>query len=521
MYSLLIADDEELVRRGLAETLDWESLGFRVTGTAKDGAEALNILDRDGADVVLADIRMPNLNGLDMAARIRIQYPKTRVVILSGYDDFEYARNAIEQDVFSYLLKPLKEERAVEVFKQLKKTLDLEKKDSVDLHKGKTIRLQGVLRKIFNTREGSEEILAILGQPYPGGIVMMLNPGFNNTDITENNNRYRILPRFLESLDGLSENTIATSLNENRIAVLLISPLTELENSVEHTYQEICRRGQEYGGMNFTAAVGKPAEHIEDIARSGSEARALLGHALYLGKNRLIKEKDTQHEHVLNLPDFQREAGRFTDIMSSRDETALIARTDRIFSLMREAHPRDTTPLKTWFRNFFYSLNLVLSERGFASEAVLGNLESLIDTLAMARTIGDMRDIFYNQALSGLEETSKTSDKSGHRVVRYTIEALQSRFSENVGLDIIADELNISSPYLSRLFKSETGVNFKEYLTRLRLDKARELLRDTGLRVYEIADATGYPDQKYFSEIFKKRTGMTPSEYRVEVRPPG
>ncbi len=520
MYSLLIADDEELVRRGLAETFDWESLGFRVTGTAKDGAEALNILGRDGADVVLADIRMPNLNGLDMAARIRIQSPKTRVVILSGYDDFEYARNAIEQDVFSYLLKPLKEERAAEVFKQLKKTLDLEKEDSTDRHKGKTIRLQDILRRIFNTGEGSEEISAILEQPYSGGTVMMLDPCIHKSNITENN-PYRILPRFLESLNGLSENIVATSLNENRIAILLISPLTELKNSVERTYQEIRRRGQEYGGMNFTAAVGNPAEHIQDIARSGSEARALLGHALYLGKNRLIEGKDIQREHALKLPDFQREAGRFTDIMTSRDETALIARSDRIFSLMREACPRNTTPLRTWFRNFFYSLNLVLTERGFASEAVLGNIDNIIDALAMARTIEDMRDIFYNKALSGLEETSKNTDKSGHRVVRYTIEALQTRFSEDVGLDVIADELNISSPYLSRLFKAETGVNFKEYLTRLRLDKARKMLRETGLKVYEIADATGYPDQKYFSELFKKRTGMAPREYRMEVRPPG
>jgi len=520
MYSLLIADDEELVRRGLAETLDWESMGFKVTGTAKDGAEALKILDRGGVDVVLADIRMPNLNGLEMAARIRIQYPKIRVVILSGYGDFEYARNAIEQDVFSYLLKPLKEERATEVFKQLKRTLNLEKKDSADRHKGKTIQLQEILRRIFNTGEGIEEIPAILGQPYPGGIVMMLDPCFEKMNLTEGAHWHKILPGFLESLEGLSENIIAASLHENRIAVLLISPLTEIENSVEHTYQEIRRRGQEYGGMNFTAAVGKPAEHIEDIARSGSEARVLLGHALYLGKNRLIKEKDIQPEQVLNLPDFQREAGRFIDIMSSRDEAALITRTDRIFSLMREACPRDTIPLKTWFRNFFYTLNIVLAERGFASEAVLGNIDNLIDTLARAGTIEDMRDIFYTQALSGLEVTSKTSDKSGHRMVRYTIEALQSRFSEDLGLEIIADELDISSPYLSRLFKSETSVNFKEYLTRLRLDKARELLRNTGLKVYEIAEATGYPDQKYFSDIFKKRTGMTPSEYRMEVRPP-
>ncbi len=520
MYSLLIADDEELVRRGLAETLDWESMGFRVTGTAKNGIEALDILGRDGADVVLADIRMPHLSGLDLAARIRNQYPETRVVILSGYDDFEYARSAIEHDVFSYLLKPLREERAKEVFQQLKKTLDGEQTDTADRQKGRTVRLQELLRSIIETGKGSDEIHSVLNQPYPGGIVMMLDPCSEGTDRNVQESWHGFLPRFLESLDGLAEITVAASFREDRIALLLISSLADLDSSMEKAFLEIRRRGQEFGGMSFTAAVGKPANLPGDIARSGSEAQTLLGHALYLGKNRLIREEDIRKEGILNLPDFRDEAERFTDIMSSRDEAALIARTDRIFSLMRDACPRNTAPLKTWFRNFFYAFNLVLSERGFASEAVLGNIDKLIDSLAISRTIENMREIFYNQALSGLEVTSRAADTSGHRVVRYAIEALQNRFSEDVGLDIIADELDISGPYLSRLFKSEMGVNFKEYLTRLRLEKARVLLRETGLRVYEIAAATGYPDQRYFSEIFKKRTGMTPREYRMEVRPP-
>ena len=520
MYSLLIADDEELVRRGLAETLDWESMGFRVTGTAKDGIEALDILGRNGADVVLADIRMPNLSGLDLAARIRVQYPGTRVVILSGYDDFEYARRAIEHDVFSYLLKPLSEKRATEVFKRLKNALDGEQNDTADRQKGRSARLQELLKSIIEAGTGADQLTEILEQPYPGGIVMMLEPCSDGTDRTVREHWQGFLPRFLESMYALAENIIVTAIREDRMALLLLASPANLESSVNKIYQEILHQGRDFGGINFIAALGKPAALIKDISRSGSEAQTLLGHALYLGKNRLIRKTDIQEEKALNLPDFQREAGRFTDIMSSRDEAALITRTDRIFSLMREACPRDTAPLKTWFRNFFYAFDRVLSERGFASEAVLGSIDNLIDSLAATRTIENMREIFYNQALSGLEVTSKASDTSGHRVVRYTIEALQNRYSKDVGLDLIADELNISGPYLSRLFKSEMGVNFKEYLTRLRLDKARELLRETGLRVYEIAAATGYPDQKYFSEIFKKRTGMTPREYRMEVRPP-
>ncbi len=520
MYSLLIADDEEMVRRGLAETMDWESLGFRVSGTARDGSELMDMLEQDGADVVLADIRMPKMSGLDLAARIRIRYPGTRVVILSGYDDFEYARSAIEHKVFSYLLKPLREDRAVDVFKRLKYALDAERNDTADRQRSRIIRLREILRSIIETGGDASDIPAILEHPFPGGIVMMFDPSPSGTDSSLRERWHGILPGFLEELDGIDCDLVATSLNEDRMALLLIAPVADITLSVNEIFLEIRWRGREFGNMSFTAAVGKPAVSLRDIAESGSEARALLGHALYLGKNRLITGNDIRDERPLNLPEYQGEAERFIDIMSSRDEPTLINRTDRIFSLMREACPRDAAPLKAWFRNFFYAMDHVLRGRGYAPEAVLGNIDDIIDALASSRTIGDMRDLFYDRALSGLEATSKVSDKSGHRLVRFTVEALQTRFSEDVGLETIADELDVSSPYLSRLFKSETGVNFKEYLTRIRLDKARELLRETGMRVYEVAAVAGYPDQKYFCEIFKKRTGMTPRDYRREVRPP-
>ena len=173
----------------------------------------------------------------------------------------------------------------------------------------------------------------------------------------------------------------------------------------------------------------------------------------------------------------------------------------------------------SWFREFFYSLERLIRDRGFDPGAVLGRTDQMMEVLEMTRTIGDMRDVFYKMALSGMEQTSRATDSSHHRVVRLAIEALRGRYSEDIGLESLAYELGVSSPYLSRLFKAEMGVNFKEYLTRIRLDKARDLLRKTDNRIYEVASSVGYPDQKYFCEIFKKRTGMTPREYRKDVRP--
>jgi len=520
MYSLLIVDDEEIVRRGLAETLDWESLGFRVSGTAGNGREALEILEDAGADAVLADIRMPRMSGLELAAEIRVKHPDTRVVILSGYDDFEYARTAIEQDVFSYLLKPLREERAMEVFSRLKISLDGERADSADRKQGRKTRLRELLRNILETGTAGDDFSRILGGPFPGGCVMMLDSCPEGETLSLQERWHGYIPRFLDELESMNSSLVASLLNGDRLAILLMSRPEELSDSAESIFLDIRRRGREFGNMGFTAAVGEAVDEISGIAASGKEAWTLLSHALYLGKNRLITQKDIHEEQVLRLPDWKGEAERFIDIMTSRDESSLIDRTDKIFSSMRDACPRDSKPLKTWFRNFFYALDRVLRERGYAPEAILGSIDQLIDSLALCRTIGDMRDIFYSRALMGLEVTSRVSDTSVHRVVRHAIDALQARYAEDVGLETIADELGVSAPYLSRLFKSEMGVNFKEYLTRIRLDKAREGLRNTNNRIYEIAYSVGYPDQKYFCEIFKKRTGMTPREYRKDVRPP-
>ena len=520
MYSLLIADDEEIVRRGLAETMPWGSLGFKVVGTARDGSEALEKLDEMDVDVVLADIRMPRLTGLDLAARIRVRHPSTRVVILSGYDDFEYARKAIEHEVFSYLLKPLREDRAAEVFSRLRSALDTEQNETTDKIRGRTARLREALREVVDSDADGSRIQDILNNSYPGGIVMMLDPCPLGADSELRDKWHAFLPRFLEELDGVRGDLVATSLDSDRMALLIVAGTAQLDTAAEEVFREVRLRGREFGSMDFTAALGPPAVRPADIRASAEQAHHLLGHALYLGKNRLIRSGDVHREGCLDLPDTKAEAERFIDVMIARDESVLISRTDSIFTRMRDASPRDSRLLMSWFRGFFYSLEREIRDRGFDPGVVLGRVDRLLEILELTRTIGDMRDVFYKMALSSMEVTSRASDSSHHRLVRYSIEALRNRYSEDIGLESLAYEQGVSSPYLSRLFKSEMGVNFKEYLTRIRLDKARELLRKTDNRIYEVAASVGYPDQKYFCEIFKRRTGMTPREYRQDVRPP-
>ena len=253
------------MRRGLAETIPWETLGFRVVGTARDGSEALEILEDRDVDAVLADIRMPRLSGLDLAARIRVRHPSTRVVILSGYDDFEYARKAIEHDVFSYLLKPLREDRAREVFIRLKSALDAERNESADRLRGRTARLREALRSIVDTDADGTEIRDILEDRYPGGIVMMLDPCPQGADPELRERWHAYLPRFLEELDGVRGDLVATGLESDRMALLIIAGTAQLDTTAQEVFREVRLRGREFGSMDFTAALGPIAVRPVDI----------------------------------------------------------------------------------------------------------------------------------------------------------------------------------------------------------------------------------------------------------------
>ncbi len=514
MYRLIIVDDEEVIRNGLRSVVDWNALGFTVVGTFSNGNAALGYLREHAIDVVLADIRMPRLSGLDLARILMIDKPETLVVILSGYDDFQYAQEAIDLNVFKYLLKPIKEAQLTEVFAKLKDTLDNRDPRADTEHRLEALREQAMEQWLGS---GSPTPLppsvngSLEGLKAGARGVLLLEPRATGAEREEKADLLGVCASLRRIFtDSIPEAELRAFILRNgvRLAVVLAGTPRALAEELFEIAQE---EASSYAGLTLSAAVGGEVAEDEEIPLSFKEAESTLAHRMYLGLGRLIHPDEcgsSEEERGIQLS-----VEGVADALVTGSGRQIAEHLEGSFRQLREARIIRPETVRT----VLLSLMVRLKERLLPSAPVVA--AALPDDAHLQRELEDSccLDEFHNRISSMLQSALQTAgDGSGSRSAAITaaVRFIQSNYSRDLSLDDVATEVGVSGGYLSRLFKQVTGETFKGYLTRIRLQEAKRLLSETGSRVYEIAENVGYNDQHYFSEVFRKETGLSPLEYR-------
>lgn len=522
-YKVLLVDDEELARRAIACKLDWEALGFCVVGEAANGEEALELCEQLEPDVIMTDIKMPFMDGLTLCRRAKQLLPSVRVAIFSGFDEFEYAKEAIRLEVEEYILKPIDAEELAEVFRRIRTSLDEEIAQSRDMERLRRyyeqslpLMRQQLLTALLEGRMESHRIQGAL-QSYeldlaaPGYCVASLRPRpaeqQSNPLLTVSLRQMigEILPPALRY-----ENV---SLPDREILIFLLAQGQEVRTIISRL-APLFPAVQKRLGLGLSIGVSNQVEHIEQLALAYGEAQNALeyqalvesGQCIFIGDIEPVAADpggwDTQNvEAILR----QIKVGSRQDLQQAVDEAVLH---------FKKRQP-SLQQYQFFILNIAFELLKVIKAYRLQEEQQLGNalLEKSLSQFSSLDEMGHWLFEYCDTIRSMIRTERKDSTKM---LIEKAAAYIQNHYADSeLSADNLSCQLNVSPAYFSTLFKKETGCGFVGYLTNLRMEKALEYLNTSDDKTYQIAEKIGYTDPNYFSYVFKKQFGVSPSKYRT------
>ncbi|TLS50778.1 response regulator [Paenibacillus antri] len=510
MYKVLLADDEILDLEGMKTFIPWEELGLEVVGAVNSGFAAWEIIDRQKIDILVTDVRMPNMTGLELARKAIDRWDRLRVIFVSGYQDFNYLKQALTLNAYNYVLKPMDDQELIESLRKVCNDLDIEK---ARLETERAYKQMAPIVKneyLIQILEGESdrETQDALGREYSmDGLRWPVRVAvFEIDDMTWKPEQ---TDRFLYSVLTLCQERgfgWVCKLSRQRVAVLI-------EEGGELTIlDEWVARMKGMLPFSVTIGVGGEVSAMPELQRTYREALQALDFKMFKGKGRWIDYEDTrgtEREEVRNL-DIQLDS-----LFSSMANYELVNIHDELEQLFRFAHG-----LKSKFsiQNFAMFLIMKLNDYLRSQNEDMFQLLELdlakLDILLQFETIDDIHS-WLRRRVFEISEKLHTKSRGKHwKLVQEIIEYVGARLHENVTLRDVADYFSFSPNYLGHLFKEETGKNFSDTIIALRMERAAVLLKDTNLKIYEVADKVGYRYLPYFSRQFKETYGMKPMEYR-------
>lgn len=532
-YRILLVDDEEEVRTSIMRRINWEENGFTLVGDAENGQDALEKTDLLCPDVVLTDIAMPFMDGLALTAELRRNYPLIKIVIFSGYDDFEYAQQAIKLNVMEYILKPVNMEELTEILLRIHSAMDaeLQQQRNVQRLRESYVKslpilreklMQDLVRGCINDSAAAMRIrecgLDLLDAKC--WVVLRLDIDIPNSD---------------EELPLLKEPQLIPISVQQALAVRLrgycrfnsfmsthglcaVAALSEVETlaGLVKLLKDVCNTCHRALGVDVTATLGGICTRLSDISVSYKQAKTAMGYKAILGTGTVISISDveprvisTAHPQMIAESDFGNTLKFGTEEDAVAMVQSLVAKSDSARG--------SRSHYQIYLLSLINALLQIMEKYELEVGDVFGADVDLFDVMAQISTSKELQrfltDICMNiqRLLSGERENTTNS------MVRDAQEYIRKNFTNpELSLDMVCDFLHISSTYFSSIFKKATGKSYIAYLTELRLAKAMELLRTTNEKTYQITSEVGYTEPNYFGYVFKKQFGISPAKYRAQ-----
>lgn len=522
MLKVALADDEIIVRLGIRSVVDWEANGFRYVGDASDGKEALSMIERTRPDILLTDILMPNMNGIELIETVKRRYPGMRIIVLSSHSEFEYVRQAMKLGVDDYVLKASVEpEQLLAHLDEARRKLTAERRLAPSQNGGTANSdpheqwSDAILRLLHGT-EPAEGELHRLNAWFRGSrihvmLVRMRDKDACGTAVSPATESMRhILEQHLRKwTDGLG-----VRIGEREILLLVKG---EAELSALHLQEigtDLIAAARTLAGLSVGVGASPAivdAASVSDAFRKCAEA---LDRSFLEGweKVYVYGSSPSPPETVLIGREDERELMRLIECL---DETGILAFCTSLFTRMKEAGLSVRRNIQTLLHlyHLFQTAQNRLGER-FRRRLEQEGEQAAYSRIVSFDSIDDAQQWFENY----ITRMTAFGQSAARERMRTDIQALVRLIEENyaspLSLKQAAQRLNISEGYLSYLFKKETGTGFTEYVNLVRVDRAAELLRSTDLPSYSVAERVGYDNINYFGRLFKKIKGISPKQYR-------
>ncbi|MBO9611017.1 MAG: response regulator transcription factor [Paenibacillaceae bacterium] len=501
MYNVMIVDDEDKIRRGIRTIVPWPELGFTVQDDAASAMEALKRMEAEGPpDVVLTDIRMPLMDGIALLEQIKQRYEGVEVMILSGYDYFEYAQKALELGAFDYILKPTKLPELTAKFRRLKETLDRRNRDKRLIERGASEERERTVRRLlFGPEEAATDAVEAFSGSDPFVLVIQLQGFPDDNTIAE---AKRLLAGELDRR-GMLPPVIDDS---RRLAVVgADEQATRLAGELLHVLQQ--------AGLRAAIGIGGPAAGPGGVRDACREAAAAASRSFFRGFGAVIPYDPRFADN--ERPAYPQEAEkRLAEAIDRGDRTAVSRAIGELFATAFDNERLEPEQV----RAICLELVLLLS-RHFKSlsERIVELFDEdrlLHARLAEFETLAQLKDGLLASFMLVIDCVLDSRDNSHSRIVKAIRKIVAERYREPLSLQTIAHSLFMNPDYVSRLFRKETGLGFVDYLNEYRIERAKELLNDITVKSYEVGYWVGYQNPNYFSKIFKKVTGKSVTDYR-------
>lgn len=530
MYKIIMIDDEDEVREGIKRKTNWETCGFQLVGDFDNGRDAYEALESLQPDAVITDICMPFMDGLQLTELIAANYRDVKVIIVTGYEDFDYAKQAIKLKVKDYLLKPINAAEFTEFLHKLRQELDEERKQREDVtflrhqfHESMPLLRERFLERLVTScmrRDEIERKFQMFGLSLSGPSITVLaldidefHREFYNDQVAEEEllrfAAYNIFHEIMEKEQG----GIVFRTRDDKLVALLSGDPERIELTCQTLAEHVRYSIEKYLSMTVTMGIGRTCSDLPDLPKAFQEALSALDYRFLLGKNRVISIGDMEFGSSLdNLSYIHMEKKLISAIKTGEKTVVTLTLQEWINEMKKGTCSMDKCYGK--LNKLLVALMNVLVETGFEDAAVLGDHSFM--QLYARKTLDDVRLWLEEICLALVDLLAEKRTKVSQSQMEAAVAYIHSNYAdEQLSLQQVCNHIYMSMSYFSALFKPHTGETFVEYVTRYRLDKAKEMLAASQLKTYELAAKVGYSDPQYFSVIFKRNTGMTPKEFRA------
>lgn len=514
---LLICDDEFIIREGLA-SLDWQEYGIDMVGKAKNGEEAFELAKELKPDIIISDIRMPKKDGIWLAEQVKSFIPDVRMIFLTGYNEFEYAQSAVNNGVFSYLLKPIDEEELYAAVNELASSIRqkrLIEERSAALRESLKKSRYFLMSYLFAQAKRGSLDCSLFEIPAPTLNILTYAAVIHFGDIAENDDT--CFAAFETIINKMPEGLTLIPFFGNTELVfffLFDCPEKDAEQRVFSVCEEMSDILDADFDCKYNIGIGSAAHAVEEIEDSYRTAVDALGYTDTLGSGNIIYINDIEPKASLSAY-HAKLIDSYIKYLKNGEMQQLRKTADELFDSMN----RSGTSLYNQQRRCL-SLILSISDALYALDydpAILFNNTDIWSLVRKTSSADELHDFIINSTdvvMSHMEAMQRQKTES---IIAQVKALVDENYAGDASLETIASKVFVSPCYLSVVFKKETNMTFKNYLIQTRMKKACELLESTNLKVYEIAEKVGYTDTRYFSELFQRLYGKTPSQYRAHI----
>ncbi|RAV11135.1 response regulator transcription factor [Paenibacillus contaminans] len=535
-YKVVVIDDKPFIRQAIVQTIDWDKLNCTVVGQAEDGIEGKRLIQELQPDILVSDIKMPGLSGLDLAELIGTDYPMSKTILITGYQDFEYAKRAVRLGVFDFIVKPINNEELSNVIRRAVSELDNRRTEHennakittafVELEKQHTSSIPSLRSKLIGdliagTDNVQEQVsnLEILFSRYVLHIVRTKEkPAAAGTSGTKLRKQMQLrLAEQAHELTNKRDFYLIESLQSDDLIFVCLFPKALPQREIRMKLQSFCsefiQEASSKENISCTIAVSSVYKSLLELPEAFREATATMDSSFFRAEESVLFSDHGQQTKEMGKFSIIQDLEQFNEMLEHKSSEEVIGHLERFLEQITA-----------------YSEGNILVVKGLLSEVCLAAARHYFrvtgDEFGLGKSVDQILEEVYR--LSSMKEASaylgsfighikrklEGGDKVYSLVVKKVVDYINSHLADSINLTSTADHFGLSPSYLSRLLRTETGINFVDLVSKARIEAAKRLLMDPKNKVNEVGEMVGYKEYAYFYQVFKRLEGQSPKEYK-------